>query len=457
MSGWRRLLGNMYYTPHKYNIYMITLVLMASILLIIVDNTTANALTNQYDNYHTIENNQNPNNIFPSSIIDLLQVNAFANEDDSILFGQKVYSWTDKVHITIFAPDHNFNSNAIDTIGNTEYNSVKITTREGTLKNYKLVETGPNTGIFKGEVSLIGFDHNADGDTSTGSRSAGYDNPQRTTSGSGPRDGYIAAGRDDGITVAFDYSEDNTISNSAIIAWNIGEVEWLKPSHTVSDTGTVRVIDPDMNWNADVIDRFEINVRSESEPVGITLIVTESAESSGIFEGTVTFTSTGRSTGEQLRVAQGDVITASYEDNTLPRPYSTTDSQEIMSQTKVGTAIPPLERVKVSEPKITTGFGTDIGNTISAGQQVQITSLLTNEQDKGQKFVYIVMVNEQDTNTTISLSWIIGSLQAQQSLNAAASWLPKTAGEYTINVFVWESIPNPNALAPPLKITVVVN
>ncbi len=444
--------------------YMITIILATSILLITVDYTTANALTNQYNvfsDYHTVENNQNTNNMFPNSVITPFQFNVLDSngEDnaDSILFGKKVYSWTDKVHITIFAPDHNFNSNAIDTIGNTEHDSVKISTREATLKDYKLIETGVNTGIFQGEVTLIGFNHNADGDTKTGSMSAGYDNPQRSTGGNGPRGGYIAADRDDGITVAFDYSDEITISNSAIITWNIGKVEWLKSSYTISDTGIIRVIDPDMNWNPDALDRFEINVRSESEPVGITLVVTESGESSGIFEGAVTFTSTGRSSGEQLRVVQGDVITASYKDNTLPRPYSTADSQEITSQTKVGTVVPPLERIKVSEPKVTTGFGTDVGNTISAGQQVQITSLLTNEQDKRQKFVYIVMINEQDTNTTISLSWIIGSLQAKQSLNAAASWLPKTAGEYTINVFVWESIPNPNALSPPSKITVVVN
>jgi len=139
-----------------------------------------------------------------------------------VSFGKKVFSWTDTVHITIVAPDHNFDSRAADTIGETEHDPIRISTREGTLERYKLVETGPNTGIFAGEVTLIGFDHDADGDSRTGADGRGFDNPQRETGGNGPTSGHIKAGSDDAITVSFEYTDGHTIVDTAPISWNSG-------------------------------------------------------------------------------------------------------------------------------------------------------------------------------------------------------------------------------------------
>ena len=34
-----------------------------------------------------------------------------------VSFGQGAYSWTDKVYITVVAPDYNFDSRAVDSIG----------------------------------------------------------------------------------------------------------------------------------------------------------------------------------------------------------------------------------------------------------------------------------------------------------------------------------------------------
>jgi len=91
-----------------------------------------------------------------------------SNFGATVELDQKVYTWTDKVYITIVAPDHNFDSNLVDDIGNTDIDPVKVSTRGNKLDNYKLVETGTDTGIFTGEVILTGFTHDADGDTTTG-------------------------------------------------------------------------------------------------------------------------------------------------------------------------------------------------------------------------------------------------------------------------------------------------
>jgi len=257
---------------------------------------------------------------------------------------QNVYTWTDKVYIRITALDFNFDRFLIDEIGNSASNPVKISTRGFSLDQYKLVETGPNTGIFVGEVILTGFCHDADGDKSTGGGSGdkcpkGSDTNPRT-SGSGPTDGFLQSDDDDGITVSFEYSEDETVVMSGIIRWNIGEVQWLEASYPASGTGVIRIIDPDMNLNPEAVDNFDVDVWSDSDAGGIDLTVTETNEETGIFEGTVFFTTTDESSGHRLRVSEGDTITAEYEDNTLPDPYTTADELDIQGTSQIG--IPTL-------------------------------------------------------------------------------------------------------------------
>jgi hypothetical protein len=92
----------------------------------------------------------------------------------------------------------------------------------------------------------------------------------------------------------------------------------------------------------------------------------------------------------------------------------------------------------------------------TVGKQIQITTDLTNGQDRTQPFAYIVQVRNQD-GVIYSLSWITGTLDAGQSLSPSQSWMPTSPGTYTAEIFVWASVNNPDALSPPLtmKITVV--
>ena len=91
-----------------------------------------------------------------------------SNFGATIELDQKVYTWTDKVYITVVAPDHNMDSGLVDEIGNTDSDPVKVSTRGNELDNYKLVESGADTGIFIGEVTLAGFAFDADGDGTDG-------------------------------------------------------------------------------------------------------------------------------------------------------------------------------------------------------------------------------------------------------------------------------------------------
>ncbi|MGI0082920.1 MAG: hypothetical protein ACREAG_06450 [Nitrosopumilaceae archaeon] len=88
-------------------------------------------------------------------------------------------------------------------------------------------------------------------------------------------------------------------------------------------------------------------------------------------------------------------------------------------------------------------------------QQVQIVADLKNNQNREQPFAYLVQIQNED-GVTISLSWITGSLAAGQSMSPSQSWTPTEPGTYNAQIFVWESVDNPDALSAPLEIKINV-
>ncbi len=92
---------------------------------------------------------------------------------------------------------------------------------------------------------------------------------------------------------------------------------------------------------------------------------------------------------------------------------------------------------------------------VTVDKQVMIMADLSNGQDRDQKFAYIVQIRDEN-DVVISLSWLTGSLTPGQSFSPALSWTPISAGTYTIQIFVWESVNNPDALSVPLLLSVGV-
>ena len=380
-----------------------------------------------------------------------------SNFGSTIELDQKVYTWTDKVYITIVAPDHNFDSDLIDEIGDSEEDPIRIATRDKDLDNYKLVETGTDTGIFTGEVILTGFVHDANGDGKTDDTNprTGDGVDPKNIKGLGPTNGFLEAEDDDGLSVSFEFSEDETVIASSLIRWNIGEAQWLEASYAASGTGLVRIVDPDMNLNPESVDNFEIDIWSDTHAGGIDLTVTETNQATGIFEGTVFFTVTDESSGHRLRVSEGDTVTAEYEDRTLPDPHDTSDKIDITATTQIGSIIPPLERAPATNLRVVDAFSNTL-DTLDVDQQVQITADLANGQDKDQPFAYIVQIQDS-SSVTVALAWVSGTLTPSQSFSPALSWTPSEAGTYTATAFVWESVDNPTALSPPNELTITVN
>ncbi len=94
--------------------------------------------------------------------------------------------------------------------------------------------------------------------------------------------------------------------------------------------------------------------------------------------------------------------------------------------------------------------------TLFVDEQIMIMTDISNNQDVQQNFAYITQVKNDD-NVVISLSWLTGSLSPRQMFSPAQSWIPTESGTYHIQVFVWESITSPEALSPPLSLTVNVS
>ena len=94
---------------------------------------------------------------------------------------------------------------------------------------------------------------------------------------------------------------------------------------------------------------------------------------------------------------------------------------------------------------------------VTVDKQVMVVADLSNGQDRNQNFAYIVQIRDEN-DVVISLSWLTGSLTPRQTFSPGLSWTPTSPGIYMIEIFVWESVYNPDALSAPLLLTVdVVN
>ena len=100
-------------------------------------------------------------------------------------------------------------------------------------------------------------------------------------------------------------------------------------------------------------------------------------------------------------------------------------------------AITPLDRVDVTNPRLVNAFGSKISDQINVNQQVQISADVKNNQEKSQKFVYVVQVKNQN-GVIVSLGWISGLLNPGQTFSPALSWTPKVSNVYTAEIFVWD-------------------
>ena len=363
-----------------------------------------------------------------------------------IFTDKPVYSWTDKVRMTILAPSWNTDRHLIDSIGNDEDHPIKISTRGHSLDSYRFTETDVNSGIFAAEIILTGFSHDVDGD--------GDNDTTPRTAGNGPTSGFLEADRDSAITISFEFADGVVLTESAPIQWNIGKIQFSEENYLSDKTALIHVTDPDLNLNPESLDHMPIQISSNSDVAGIKVDAIETSESSGTFVATISFTQNLSSSGNRLFVMPGDTIFAKYDDHTLPKPYSVSDNLEVKTFANVGSSIPTLKRLQSLPIVLSDTFGNSL-TSFSTNDQIQIVGTISNEQNFKQKFVYFFQVKDEN-NFVVSVSWIQGEISGNQNLDVSQSWIPKTTGTYTIETYTWNSLINTSPLSPSLSTSIFV-
>jgi hypothetical protein len=358
-----------------------------------------------------------------------------------IFTDKEVYTWTDKIGITIVAPSWDANKYGIDSIGTEEGHLIKISSSDITLEPYKLTETETSSGIFTGEVILTGFLHDVDGD--------GMPDTNPMTTGTGPTNGFLETQRDGGITISFEFADGVVLTKSVNVSWNIGEIRFMKSDYSIDETAIIQVIDRDMNLNPEGIDQIEVNISSDSDAAGILVKAIETSENSGLFEASISFTQSGASSGSRLFVIPDDLLQAKYDDYTLPSPYSISDNLEISTESKFVSEIPPIERISIMNSFIADSSGNLI-NAPTRNEQLQIAGTVHNNQNYKQNFVFIIQIKESE-GAVVSLSWIEGQMSANQNFEVSQSWNPVKSGNYTVETFVWTSLSESIPLSPILR------
>ena len=357
-----------------------------------------------------------------------------------------VYTWTDKMKITIVAPSWNEDVHTIDSIGGDSKYAIKISSSGHFLKPYRLTETSPSSGIFTGEITLTGFEHDATGD--------GRSDTQPRTIGGGPTDGFLETSRDDGITISFEFADGVVLTKSVKVSWNVGDIEFSSVNYQENDDAMIEVRDADMNLNPKSLDHVDVYVTSDSDSAGVRVSATETSVDSGIFDATISLTKTKSSSGSRLVAIPGDTITAKYEDRTLPSPYDISDELDVVTQATVGSGTPDLQKTSVTDMYVADSSGQQISE-LRKDQRFQIVSSIQNNEDYSQQFTCIIQISDSENNV-VSVSWISGQLSAAQNFAVSQSWTPNESGNYKIETFVWNSLDNARPLTKSYSKSVLI-
>ena len=255
----------------------------------------------------------------------------------SIKMDKESYSWTAKAYLTVTVPGLLRSPSSAAKLSDVSGCLLEISTSRGTLRGYDLAEAEGGLGIFTGQVRLTGFPgHDAHGNGRGGLVSG-------KTCGSGPTDGRIGCLRNDTLTVTL-ITNAGRVGSSAPIRWHVGDARWLKAAYPSSGTGTLQVVDPDMSLDPEKRNEVEARVWSDSDPTGIRLWLQEIRPATGIFNGDVHFTKEP-SSGQNLKVSDGDQVIAEYIDRTLPDPHPIHGKQEIYCSSLIRDQNPSTKEV----------------------------------------------------------------------------------------------------------------
>src|SRR5579864_1744459 len=111
--------------------------------------------------------------------------------------------------------------------------------------------------------------------------------------------------------------------------------------------------------------------------------------------------------------------------------------------------------ITTTSPKMVNTTGQELSN-FQVGQQIGVESTLTNHATTEQKFTYLVQVTDK-YGAADYLEGFSASMMPNQSFTASQVWIPKESGQYTIEVYVWDSLKSGIPLTNVLQTQITVN
>jgi len=251
-------------------------------------------------------------------------------------------SLTDECTVTVVDNDLNTSATAIDTVAAATNTVVVKSNSDATGTGIKLTETGVDTGIFTGKFK-------------TGAATAAGDIPT------------IVVAHGDNVSVVYTDAKNAALQTNTLVTATATAGEQLATITFDTDTAilgeavTITVSDRDADTNAAAKNSIDVNVFTETDPIGITLTLLETGVHTGIFSGTVKTSATSTITQNQVKAAVGDTLSVSYIDNT--------DADPIAPKTKVVESIPVSELMALtaSPDTVTVEAGATIEATATGG------------------------------------------------------------------------------------------
>ena len=146
------------------------------------------------------------------------------------------YPCTASVDIRVILPDFAASGGQPATIGDNSRDCwVTISTSEKSLDGYRLAETGPDSSMFAGTVSLTGLAGMG------GRKSAAHGAAHGDTRGAGPHDGMLACKPHDAVRVSVKSAFAREVRAEAPVRWHIGDVRMSKAVYLPGEEASVRV------------------------------------------------------------------------------------------------------------------------------------------------------------------------------------------------------------------------
>ena len=380
------------------------------------------------------------------------------------------YSWGSRIYILIYSPGFNSDPNRIDVIGNNNHTPITANSREGSISLAGdgcngFIETAPDHGLFFGSIKLSGFRHDINGDGSPDLY--GGNRCEKTYSVLDDGSGKVEAKQEGGVTVNFEWREDEFVSKTALYSWREATLEFDKTEYDVSDEIHLTLTDLDnMRWPFDTKKSYPVHVYSDSDLAGIMMDAYLVPSFKGIVQMNgnypiklnLTFDDTSYESSAPfgfghglLRVSPGDTIYAKYWDYSLPRPYTISDQKQIVSTAKVNDLVDvtiPLEVIT----EITDSNGKPLHHCIK-GENIKIKTNVLNTKDEVVSAYIITQIKDSD-NVIQHLSWSTINITPGKTSDIKSEWTMKNDGPHTFQIFVLDNLSNLNPILEPLMIVI---